>query len=130
MVSMIGCEAQNNSQHGFCVDGSAPQAWAHHLCFANCMADGNNEGLAPGSGRGDGFSIDSLQTSTFNGCTTHAQIPAAQAYGLSLHGNCSGTVFGANSWTGALGGVAVDGDASGYAFMATTTTPPGGGVGL
>jgi Pectate lyase superfamily protein len=117
-VQVIGCEAQNNAQDGFRVDGAAAGASAQHIVIMGCVSDGNNEV----AGTGNGYTLQKVTNSSFIGNSSRSQ-SSAHVYGLAVYSTGTGTKIEGNDLSGASGEFYVDGAASGYQFV-------GGSMGL
>lgn len=116
LVSLIGCEAQNNARDGFHIDGSASTAMCQHIDIIGCMADGNNEVNSTGVG----FALNRVKYSTFVGNTTRSQSPAHN-YGLALFDDMTGTMITGNDLNGANGSIYIDGAVTGLAAQPVIT---------
>lgn len=128
VVSLISCEAQNNSVDGFHVDGSASSATIQHVSLTNCLADGNNEVV----GSGVGFYLNNVRYSTLSDNATRAQSGATQVYGLAAYGNLTGTNIGVNDFNGSTASVYIDSGSSGLfsnSFALPYSAVPSGVVG-
>lgn len=130
LVSLVGCEAQNNAQDGFHIDGSASSATVQHVTITNCFADGNNEV----AGAGVGFYLNNVRYSVLNGNMTRSQSGAVHVYGLAIYGNSTRTEIGPNDFNGGTGDMYVDSGVSGNnmasnSFALPYTTVPADAVG-
>ena len=111
-IWMDSCEAQNNATNGFFLDGSASTAQIDHVSMVACYSDGDNVKNDGGAG----FKFYRVLNTTMSASGVNIGTNSTSSkinYGLAIFSTLTGTQFADLHLEGNLGGIFIDGTATG-----------------